>query len=86
LILVWVGIVTTAAVLYVETWAMEKVDGTEAGIIFASEPVWATAFASVVLGESFGAQELAGAACILLACLLTQLRLGSASEEEQALA
>eukprot|EP00971_Amphidinium_carterae_P314735 6256139-Amphidinium_carterae.1 len=34
-----------------------KVDGAEAGIIFASEPVWATLFASTVLGESFGFKE-----------------------------
>jgi len=89
-ILAWVGIVTTAGVLYVETWAMEKVDGTEAGIIFASEPVWATVFASFVLGESFGAKEMGGGACILLACLLTQLKPDegrtASSEAKEALA
>jgi len=79
--LAWVGFVTTAAVLYIETWAMEEVDGTEAGIIFASEPVWATLFASAVLGESFGSREAAGGACILLACLLTQLRWDSKPAE-----
>lgn len=72
--LFWVGIITTAGVLYVETWAMERVDSTEAGIIFASEPVWATMFASVVLGESFGLKEGLGGALIVLACLLTQVK------------
>jgi len=91
-VLAWVGIVTTAGVLYGETWAMEKIDGTEAGIIFASEPVWATLFASVVLGETFGATEMAGGACIILACLLTQLKPDGAkdsavaSEAKEALA
>lgn len=80
-IVMWVGLVTTAAVLYVETVAMEKIDGTEAGIIFASEPVWATIFASLMLGESFGAQEGAGAFCILIACLLTQVRLDTFSQK-----
>lgn len=79
--LAWVGIVTTAGVLYVETWAMEKVDGAEAGVIFASEPVWATLFASAVLGETFGMQELGGGALILLACLLTQLQLNPETKE-----
>jgi len=73
--LTWVGIVTTAGVLYIETWCMEKMDGAEAGVIFASEPVWATLFAAQVLGERFGATEAIGSALILTACLLTQLRL-----------
>jgi drug/metabolite transporter (DMT)-like permease len=78
--LFFVSIVTTAGVLYVETAAMEEIDGTEAGIIFASEPVWATIFASLVLGESFGAKEGAGAVLILGACLLTQVKLGGEEE------
>jgi len=82
--LLWVSIVTTAGVLYVETAAMEEVDGTEAGIIFASEPVWATLFASVVLGETFGAKEGAGGLCILLACLLTQVKLGDEKSDAAA--
>lgn len=80
-ILAWVGLVTTAGVLYVETWAMEKVDGTEAGIIFASEPVWATLFASVVLGESFGFKEGLGGAMIVIACVLTQVKFEGTSKQ-----
>lgn len=82
-ILAWVGLVTTAGVLYVETWAMEKVDGTEAGIIFASEPVWATLFASVVLGESFGFKEGLGGAMIVIACVLTQVKFEGTSKQSQ---
>lgn len=73
-ILFWISIVTTAGVLYVETWAMEKIDSTEAGVIFASEPVWATIFASVMLGERFGVTEGLGGCLIVLACLLTQVK------------
>lgn len=80
--LAWLGLVSTGLVLYVETLAMEEVDGTEAGIIFASEPVWATIFASVVLGETLGAKEGAGAVLILLACLVTQVRLGDEKGED----
>mmetsp|Transcript_20582 Transcript_20582/g.71187 ORF Transcript_20582/g.71187 Transcript_20582/m.71187 type:complete len:429 (+) Transcript_20582:99-1385(+) len=82
--LAWIGVVTTAGVLYVETWAMAKVDGAEAGVIFASEPVWATMFAALVLGESFGEKEVVGGICILLACLLTQLRFGEQKSEKLA--
>eukprot|EP00933_Yihiella_yeosuensis_P056824 TRINITY_DN56269_c0_g1_i1.p1 TRINITY_DN56269_c0_g1~~TRINITY_DN56269_c0_g1_i1.p1 ORF type:complete len:451 (-),score=69.99 TRINITY_DN56269_c0_g1_i1:365-1717(-) len=82
-IFAWVSIVTTAGVLFVETWAMEKVDGTEAGVIFASEPVWATIFASVVLGEKFGVQEGLGGALIVLACLLTQVKFENVTAKDQ---
>eukprot|EP00931_Biecheleriopsis_adriatica_P056694 TRINITY_DN33606_c0_g1_i1.p1 TRINITY_DN33606_c0_g1~~TRINITY_DN33606_c0_g1_i1.p1 ORF type:complete len:458 (+),score=94.58 TRINITY_DN33606_c0_g1_i1:59-1375(+) len=79
--LFWVSVVTTAGVLFVETWAMERMDGTEAGIIFASEPVWATIFASVMLGESFGVKEGLGGCLIVLACIMTQVKFDSAEEK-----
>jgi len=74
-ILLWVGLVTTAGVLYAETVAMKEIDGTEAGIIFTTEPVWATLFSSMVLGESFGTSEGIGAVLIIISCLLTQVNL-----------
>jgi len=83
-ILAWLGFVTTALVLYVETAVMDEVDGAEAGIIFASEPVWATLFASVVLGEAFGPKEQMGAFLILCACLLTQLKFEDKDEKKEA--
>lgn len=82
--LFWVSMITTAGVLYVETWAMERMDGAEAGIIFASEPVWATIFAGMMLGEQIGAQQGLGGLLIVLACILTQVPLGESEEEEAA--
>eukprot|EP00930_Biecheleria_cincta_P098854 TRINITY_DN90504_c0_g1_i1.p1 TRINITY_DN90504_c0_g1~~TRINITY_DN90504_c0_g1_i1.p1 ORF type:complete len:489 (+),score=106.35 TRINITY_DN90504_c0_g1_i1:69-1469(+) len=82
--LFWVSLVTTAGVLYVETWAMERMDGAEAGIIFASEPVWATIFASLTLGEQIGAKEGLGGLLIVLACILTQVPLGESRKEAAA--
>jgi drug/metabolite transporter (DMT)-like permease len=79
--LLWVGVVTTAGVLYIETWCMERMDSAEAGVIFASEPVWATLFASQVLGERFGMSEGIGSALIVTACLLTQVGDGEAETE-----
>lgn len=80
--LLWVGLVTTAGVLYVETVAMEEIDGTEAGIIFTTEPVWATLFSSVVLGESLGQAEGIGAVLIIASCLLTQVNFGSTEQKQ----
>eukprot|EP00448_Togula_jolla_P000647 CAMPEP_0170597634 /NCGR_PEP_ID=MMETSP0224-20130122/15811_1 /TAXON_ID=285029 /ORGANISM="Togula jolla, Strain CCCM 725" /LENGTH=457 /DNA_ID=CAMNT_0010922117 /DNA_START=74 /DNA_END=1447 /DNA_ORIENTATION=+ len=79
----WVGIVTTAGVLYIETWAMERMSGSEAGIIFASEPVWASGFSMLVLGEHFGLTEGAGAFLILAGILVTQVDFDFGSEEKQ---
>jgi drug/metabolite transporter (DMT)-like permease len=81
-LLAWISIVCTAGVLYVETWAMQQIDGAEAGIIFASEPVWATLFASVVLGEQMGSSEAMGGLLILAACLLTQLDFDAAAQDK----
>eukprot|EP00929_Paragymnodinium_shiwhaense_P050144 TRINITY_DN25274_c0_g1_i1.p1 TRINITY_DN25274_c0_g1~~TRINITY_DN25274_c0_g1_i1.p1 ORF type:complete len:485 (+),score=109.83 TRINITY_DN25274_c0_g1_i1:60-1457(+) len=81
--LLWVGIVTTAGVLYIETWCMERMDGAEAGVIFASEPVWATLFASQMLGETFGLTEGIGSFLILSACLLTQVGGDESKETEE---
>lgn len=73
--LLWVSFVTTAGVLYVETWAMKRVEATEAGIIFATEPVWATIFAAYVLGETLGVSQGIGGCFIMLACLLTEVNM-----------
>jgi len=81
-ILLWVGLVTTAGVLYAETVAMKEIDGTEAGIIFTTEPVWATLFSSMVLGESFGTSEGIGAVLIIISCLLTQVNLESTEQRK----
>lgn len=79
--LFWVGIVTTGGVHFVETWAMEQVDATEEGIIFASEPVWGTLFAAAMLHETFGLKEGCGGLLILLSCLLTQVQFGPEAEK-----
>jgi hypothetical protein len=41
-------------------------------VIFATEPLWATAFASVLLGEKLGPQAAVGAGFIVAACLTAQ--------------
>lgn len=82
--LLWMGFVTTAGVLWGETAVMSSVSAAEAGIIFASEPVFATAFASLLLRESLSATQYIGAALIILGCILSVVpQSGESSDDFQ---
>ena len=66
--LLWVGLVTTSMTVFLETLAMEKVSAAESAVIFSSEPIWGTAFAAVLLGETIGWNTGIAAILIVLAC------------------
>lgn len=74
--LVWTGLFTTAAVLWGETKVMQDVSGTQAGIIFSTEPLFATGFAALLLHETVGVTDAAGAALIMAGCILVVLQGG----------
>ena len=74
--LLWCGFITTALVLWGETFVMKKVPSTDVGVIFSTEPLWATLSAVVLLGDHLTTQEACGGALILMACLGTQVKLG----------
>ena len=58
------GFISGALVLWGETLLMKEVPSTETGVIFATEPVWAAAFAAALLNEAVTPQELAGGGAI----------------------
>mmetsp|Transcript_31364 Transcript_31364/g.31857 ORF Transcript_31364/g.31857 Transcript_31364/m.31857 type:complete len:473 (+) Transcript_31364:85-1503(+) len=64
----WTGVITTALTIYMENKAMETLSASEATVIFATEPIWGTAFAAVVMSEQLGINSAIGAAFILSAC------------------
>ena len=66
--LLWVGLVTTSMTVFLETLAMEKVSAAESAVIYSSEPIWGTAFAAMLLGETIGWNTGIGAVLIILAC------------------
>ena len=74
LAVLWTGIVTTALNRFIETTALGKMKSAEASVILATEPLWASLFAALWLGEDFGANDYLGGALIVLACLATALR------------
>jgi drug/metabolite transporter (DMT)-like permease len=73
--LVWTGAITTALTVYMETLALKTLSAADTTLIFSTEPLWGAAFASVVLGEHFGAPAIAGGALILAGCLVSNLGL-----------
>jgi len=71
---VWTGIMSTSLSFFLENFSLQKVPPAEATVILSTEPLWAAAFASVLLGESFGWNDYVGGVLILAACLASSLK------------
>jgi drug/metabolite transporter (DMT)-like permease len=67
----WTGIITTVVAIYLEGIALETASATEAALLFASEPVWASLFGAWLLHESLNLNAYVGGAVILAACVLS---------------
>ena len=71
---VYLALVATAGVAIVQTVAQRVVPAHLAALIFVLEPVFAAGFAYVLLDERLGPAGLAGAALVLVAMLVAELR------------
>jgi drug/metabolite transporter (DMT)-like permease len=69
--ILYTGLVTTALALWMESIAFAKVPATDASLILTTEPLFAAAFGSVALGETFGISDYVGAGLIVGACALS---------------
>lgn len=65
----YLGVAATALTTWLQTWGQGHVPASQAAILYTLEPVWATLFAFLVLGERLGPSGLLGAALVLLATL-----------------
>jgi drug/metabolite transporter (DMT)-like permease len=74
---VYMAVVCTAATFALQTWAMARMSATHAAVVFALEPVFATAMAIAVEGaaEWPGARAAAGACLVMLGVLASEIRL-----------
>lgn len=69
------GMLATALSFSLYTWAQRHTTATRAALIFALEPVFAGLVAWLYAGEAWTGRSLAGAALILTAILLVELKL-----------
>lgn len=72
--LVYLGLVASALCIWLQALGQRFVPASQAAILFALEPVYASVFAYFLLGERLGAKGLMGAGLIIAATLISQSR------------
>lgn len=72
--LLYTGLVTTAGAILVESYAFKYVPATDAAVILATEPLWATLFAAYFVGEQLTRTDVAGGAFVLAACIVNEVQ------------
>lgn len=77
-VVLWTGLLSSAASGWAQTKGQQGVPASQAVVIFSTQPLWASALAAVVLGESFGPKGFAGGAMIVAATLIA----GNSDERE----
>ncbi len=70
------GVLATSVAFFVQTWAQSLVSATRAAVVMTMEPVFAGLFAVVIGGNQLTLRTLGGAACILAAMLIINLKSG----------
>ena len=68
----YLGLVATAAMIFVQAVAQRWVAAFEAAVIYSLEPVFAAVFSFALLGETLGWRGFLGAGLILGAMVLSQ--------------
>jgi drug/metabolite transporter (DMT)-like permease len=71
--LFWTGCITTALTVYMETVALKTLSAAETTLIFSTEPLWGSAFAALVMGETFGWDAAVGGFLIVAGCIYSNL-------------
>ncbi|MGB3492262.1 MAG: DMT family transporter [Elainellaceae cyanobacterium] len=72
--LIYLGIVVTIGPLCGQAIGQRSVPANEAALLYTLEPVFATLFSFLILGEGLGFRGAIGAACILVATVVSQYR------------
>lgn len=76
------GVLATAVAFYVQTWAQALVAPSRMAVVMTMEPVFAGVFGVLLAGDRLTPQIVCGAAFVLAAMMIIQLR--SSSEADKA--
>ena len=68
------GILATAAAFFIQAWAQQYSNPNHTALIFSLEPVFASVFSFIILGQRFSAREWAGGILILTGIIVSELR------------
>ena len=74
LAVLWTGVVSTSTNFFVEISVLSRVPSSEASVILATEPLWASLFAALLFSENFGASDYVGGFLMISACLVNTLK------------
>lgn len=69
----WIGVGTTALATWAQVVGQERVGGSKAAVVYASQPVWAVALACGLGLESLTPMELLGGGVIVGAGMLAAI-------------
>ncbi len=72
--LLYLGIIATALILALQTWALGKTKPVRAGVIYSLEPVFAAIVAMMFFREGMSAREVAASGAIMLGVLVAELK------------
>jgi drug/metabolite transporter (DMT)-like permease len=72
--LVYLGVVATAGMLFLQALAQRHVSADQAAVIYAMEPVFAALFAWWWLAEGLSAQAALGGALVVFAVVLSEVK------------
>jgi len=71
-VLIYLGVMATAVVIVIQTWALARTTPVKAALLFATEPIFASIFAVSFFGEKMSGREVLGGALIILGVLVTE--------------
>ncbi|RCJ22441.1 hypothetical protein A6S26_22085 [Nostoc sp. ATCC 43529] len=71
-VILYLGVLATAAVIWLQTLAQQWVSAEETALLYTLEPLFATIFSFWLLGEHLGIRGLIGAILVLVALVLSQ--------------
>mmetsp|Transcript_29995 Transcript_29995/g.64276 ORF Transcript_29995/g.64276 Transcript_29995/m.64276 type:complete len:489 (+) Transcript_29995:180-1646(+) len=70
----WTGIISTSTNFFIEITALGRVPSSEASVILATEPLWASLFAAWWMKEEFGVSDVVGGMLMIGACVVNTLK------------